>query len=318
MYKNWIVLCLMLFLIACTSKTERLKEQIATDTILVEKKLQNLSNGLKNQTISNAAILKQYASQLSRGNSEYQGLIQLLAKNADIDGPMYQSLVERLNAVKKYSASGSSIELLEENLLELEILAEAAHPTTFNDALSDPINVLADISEGKLPRVQSIKREQEKSANSGQDYGKGAQLIGNPQYGSWKTNSSGMSFWEWYGAYALFSNLMDGRRYSYSDWGRGRPYSYYHDYGRNRYTKPSVYKQQDKLQTRTEKSFKQQGKRFSSPYAKKRTGASGLSKTSQSRPSSGSFRKASSFRKSGSSSGRRAQSRTSRGPSRGK
>ncbi|MET1254452.1 hypothetical protein [Aliikangiella maris] len=316
MYKFGTILLFLFLLGACTSKTERLQEQIQKEVGAVESQLERLSKGLNNQTVLNAGILNQYATQLGQSNSEYAPLAKLLGENAKTSGPMYQSLVERLNTVKLYS--GESVEQLEKNLQELELLNEAANPAMFSDALSDPINVLADASNGKLPRVQSISREQEASSNRQSNLGNGAQLIGNPQYGQWVTGSNGMSFWEWYGAYALISDLMGGRRYNYSTWGSNRPYSYYHDYGRNRYTKPSVFNKQNQIEARTQKTFSQQGKRFSSPYAKKRTGAVGLSKASQSRPSSGSFRKASTFRRSASSSGRRAQSRTSRGPSRGK
>ncbi|PIE40163.1 MAG: hypothetical protein CSA51_02010 [Gammaproteobacteria bacterium] len=56
------------------------------------------------------------------------------------------------------------------------------------------------------------------------------------QYGEWKTDSSGTSFWHYYGMYAFLNALMPGGRgYSYHDWDvyhrrqRGKPY-----YGENR------------------------------------------------------------------------------------
>jgi hypothetical protein len=36
----------------------------------------------------------------------------------------------------------------------------------------------------------------------------GMAFVGNPEYGKWEKNSSGGSFWSWYGKYALFSNLL--------------------------------------------------------------------------------------------------------------
>ena len=60
--------------------------------------------------------------------------------------------------------------------------------------------------------------------------------VGNTQYGSWKKNNDGTSFWEFYGKYALISHLLGGSRVyrtdynTYRDYGRqGRPY-----YGRNK------------------------------------------------------------------------------------
>ncbi len=37
----------------------------------------------------------------------------------------------------------------------------------------------------------------------------GYQYVGNPSYGRWRQDSSGGSFWEFYGKYALMSNLMN-------------------------------------------------------------------------------------------------------------
>lgn len=36
----------------------------------------------------------------------------------------------------------------------------------------------------------------------------GYQYVGNPQYGNWRTNSSGGSFWEFYGKYMMISQVM--------------------------------------------------------------------------------------------------------------
>lgn len=53
---------------------------------------------------------------------------------------------------------------------------------------------------------------------------------GSNQYGEWRQNSSGTSFWHYYGMYSLMSNLMGPSRYSYNDWNgyhnrtRGRAY----------------------------------------------------------------------------------------------
>jgi len=59
----------------------------------------------------------------------------------------------------------------------------------------------------------------------------GYEYVGDPKYGQWKTDASGSSFWEFYGKYRLFSDLLgggllyrnnyDGYRTSRS---RGQPY----------------------------------------------------------------------------------------------
>lgn len=51
-------------------------------------------------------------------------------------------------------------------------------------------------------------------------YPPGYQYVGNPKYGSWQTDSSGRSFWHFYGQYAMFRTLMGmGSRTIYrNDW----------------------------------------------------------------------------------------------------
>ncbi|MEC7640725.1 MAG: hypothetical protein VYC17_01080 [Nitrospinota bacterium] len=55
----------------------------------------------------------------------------------------------------------------------------------------------------------------------------GYQYVGNPQYGQWRTNSSGGSFWEFYGKYMLISQVMN--------WAG-------HGLGRNHYNTYSTYR----------------------------------------------------------------------------
>lgn len=48
----------------------------------------------------------------------------------------------------------------------------------------------------------------------------GMAFVGNPRYGEWRVNDSGISFWAWYGAYRLFGDLLGTR---------GVPYNYRRD-----------------------------------------------------------------------------------------
>ncbi len=324
MIKHWIFLTVVLLLITgCVSKEEQLTEWVKADIVEVEKSLGQLKTQLSQGRLGNAKKLQSYASEMKRSQPQYAPLFENLAKNATPTGPMVTELEERLKQVKL--TPGSTVRQLEMSLNELAMLKEATKPTIFNDALSDSVNVLADMSGGKLLRVQAISKRSEQASNQGAYAAAGSQLIGNPHYGQWVTDSSGSTIWQWFALYWLFDEVLDlddafkrKRYYSYSHWSSRRPYSYYHDYGRYRYTSPKKLTKQNQIEQKTAKNFRQQGKRFNSPYAKKRTGASRLSSASQSRPSSGSFRKASSYRNSSTSSGRRGYSRTSRGPSRGK
>ena len=61
--------------------------------------------------------------------------------------------------------------------------------------------------------------------------------VGNSQYGHWQSNSSGGSFWAFYGRYRLFSDLFYGSRYGYGGYSRG----HYNDYNQNYRNKKSYY-----------------------------------------------------------------------------
>ncbi|MCW8875446.1 MAG: hypothetical protein OQK51_00105 [Kangiellaceae bacterium] len=313
---RWIILVGLLLLAGCSSRSDELRELITQRETHITQAFSELKQKLNRQQLSNAARLVAYSDKVKQSHPELTELVDNLAKNAAVNGPMLLALNDRIKDLKGFP--GETLEQLEEKYVESTNILEALQPKTFNDALSDSVNVLADISGGELARVNAVNKALELKANGTEDLGNGSQFIGNPQYGQWATGSNGTNFWMWYGMYRMFDDLLGGRRYSYNRWSRHRPYSYYHDYGRYRYTKPSTYKKQTQLENKTKKSFQRQGKQFRSPYAKQRSGSSQLAKTSKSRPSSGSFRNASSYRNKSTSSNRRGSSRTSRGPRRGK
>ena len=79
----------------------------------------------------------------------------------------------------------------------------------------------------------------------------GYDYVGNPRYGSWQTNSSGMSFWAFYGQYALMRDLLGmGRgsifRNDYDDYQRSRSQRrpYYGRTGKEYGTRGTVTQQQ--------------------------------------------------------------------------
>ena len=115
----------------------------------------------------------------------------------------------------------------------------------------------------------------------------------------------------------MFSALSPRSIY-YDRWSSRRDYSYYSDYGRNRYTSPGQAKTQNDLATKTKKQFANKGG-FKSPYAKSKTGASSMSTASRQAKKATSFSGKSSFSKTkAASSFRNSKSTTSRGISRGK
>jgi hypothetical protein len=318
-----LIIITTLSLVGCG---DPVKEQIEQQLPITEQRVTQLGDALNNGQVRNASLINQYADKVMVNKANLAPLINEFRKDASTDGPMYKALLDRINTAKTQPKMFESSQALYNELLNIY---QAADPILYSDALSDPLNVLADMSDGQLPRINSLSKSQSQQANNAQDFGTGEQLIGNPSYGNWQTGSNGMSFWAWYGMYSMMGDMF-GRRTSYNDWGRQRNYSYYNDYGRTRYSSPNQLKKQTSLDTRTKKSFSRRGQNFTSPYSKNRTGSSSLSgqsKTAQT--SSNRFRsnnvkksnyasKSKSSQSSKNSSFRNSNTNTSRGFRRGK
>jgi hypothetical protein len=271
--KVLLVFVLSLLLIGCgDDRPDRLAANTQTANYLIN----NLGDNLDNKALRNATILSEYARLLSQEKPDLRPLLTELSRDATRNGPMYLGLQNRLKTLKQQPQVLGDIEA---QLFESETLIAASDPALFNDALSDPINVIADMSDGRLARVNAISQQQSQQANNAENNGAGSQLIGNPGYGQWQEGSSGTSFWQWYGMYAMFSALSPNR-VRYDSWSSRRDYSYYNDVGRNRYTSPQQTKTQNALATKTNKQFANKGG-FQSPYAKSKTGASRMSTSSQ-------------------------------------
>lgn len=253
------------------------KEQIQQQIPITEQRVEQLGNALSDGQVRNASLINQYAAKVKQLKPELSPLISEFSKDATVNGPMYKALLDRINTAKTQPQMFESSQALYNELLNIY---QAADPILYSDALSDPLNVLADMSDGELPRINSLSKTQSQQANNAQDFGTGEQLIGNPNYGGWQTGSNGMSFWAWYGMYSMMGDLF-GRRTYYNDWGRSRNYSYYNDYGRTRYSSPNQLKKQTQLDTRTKKSFESRGQKYASPYSKNRAGSSSLSSQSK-------------------------------------
>jgi len=306
------------FLSACG---DPIKEQALQQLPITQQRVTQLGDALNNKQVRNANLIQQYADKVSAQKPSLSALVNEFKKDASTQGPMYTALLDRINTAKNQPQMFASSQALYDELLNIY---QAADPVLYSDALSDPLNVLADMSDGQLPRVNSLSKAQSQAANNAQDFGTGEQLIGNPSYGNWQTGSNGMSFWAWYGMYSMMGNVF-GRPTYYSDWGRNRNYSYYNDYGRTRYSSPSQLNKQTKLDQRTKKSFASKGQRYTSPYSKNRTGSSSLSgksktaQTSANRFRSNTAKKSSYASKSKkSSSFRNSNTNTSRSFRRGK
>lgn len=324
MIKSWRLICLLFalqLLAGCESKLEQTQATVNQQVLVAQSSIDNLGAALDQGSLRNAKLLKEYARMLEQSKPEMATIANLIAEDGTKQGPLYQSLNSRLLEAKNQSVTLENATSILDDLTRIQ---EAAQFSLFSDALTDPINVLADMSDGMLPRIGAMSRAAE-SQLGGDDTGAGSQLVGNPNYGNWQTQSNGTSFWQWYGMYRLLGDLTSP--IGYSRWSQHRRYSYYSDYGRSRYTSPAQVKQQSAVETKTRKSFQKKGQKFASPYAKKRSGASGLSRSSftptktvssYAKSSSSKNSAKSSYSKNSSSSFRNSSSRTSRGVSRGK
>jgi len=320
-YFKILLFSLLLILAGCG---DPLKEQIEQQIPVTKQRIEQLGDALEQGSVRNASLIKKYARTVRKNKPELSALIDEFEKDASKQGPMYLALLDRLNTVTTQPKMFANNQARFDELINIY---QAADPVLYSDALSDPLNVLADMSDGVLPRVNSLSKAQSLKANNAQDFGTGEQLIGNPSYGSWQTGSNGMSFWAWYGMYSMMGDVFGSRRVYYNNWGSRRNYSYYNDYGRTRYSSPSQLNKQNKLDTRTKKSFASRGQKYSSPYSKSKAGSSSLSGQSKSAQTSAkrfsskatsksSYAKKSSYSKS--ASFRNSKSTTSRSFRRGK
>lgn len=301
-------------LVSCGSSG---KAQLEGELLSTQRRLQELEKSLQAGSIRNATILRNYVKILSAQRPELSPLLKELEKESTASGPIFKDLQARYSGVKDET---QYFKAWTDKVAELRAIQSAAQPAVYNDALSDTVNVIADMSGGELARVNSISRQAEQQTNKSKNFGAGSQYIGNPRYGSWNHGSGG-SFWAWYGQYHFFSSMFGGRRSYYNDWAGNRGYSYYHDVGRNSYTSPRQRVAQRDVQQRAQKQYGRSGKSFTSPYAKSRTGARGISRASTAQKRSAFKSPYASSRANRSkyqSSSRSSRSRTSRGVRRGK
>jgi len=270
------------------------------DAILVQQletaksQLESRKNDLSNGSMLNAEMLKSYVSRVREIRPDMASAINILSKEATPTGRIYSDLTERYNKIKSSSKDAEKL------IPEVDSLIKASSYDFFNDSLVDPLNVLADLSEKQLPRISVMSKEREAEYNAAKSYGTGEQLVGNPSYGSWQ-GSGGTSFWEWYGMYAMFSNVMGGGRIGYNDWNRNRPYSHYqdrivdrYDYGHKR-DKQSTYRKSAKYKSTSGRKTSSFSRGGGVAKAQPRATRTASSSRSSSGNYSGNLRKSSSY-----------------------
>ena len=218
---GWLWILAVLVLSGCGNRFE---EQLRANHKIVEANVQNLKNQLDNKQLTNALLITKYADKIKQIKPDYADVANLMAKEGTSKSAAFLSLNKRLANV---NLSPTDTESANFNMQELQLINTAADVYEFNNGLADVVNTLASLSEGKLS-VIDVPASQMASAQQTNA------LVGNPSYGNWKQDSGGRSFWEWYGMYSLFSNVLGGRSY-YNSWSSRPNYSYYGSYGRNRW-----------------------------------------------------------------------------------
>jgi len=297
----FLLLLSLITLVACTSKEQLAMEQLNEAVRQTERDVTQLGVHIDRGHIANTRKLMDYGGAVKAlvvdQPPELATLVDTLTLDATSKGPIYTGLMARLADAKANHKTVKGLPMIQSALDELYAIREASKMDNYGWMLTDPINVLADMSEGKLARVESMSKEASLKANNAQDFGTGSQLVGNPSYGQWNQNSNGRSFWHWYGQYAFFSSMFR-QPIGYGNWSRQRDYSYYNEAGRYHYTSPGQKKANMKTEQKARQKFKKSGQSFTSPYAKSKTGSARATMKSQKMAQSFS----SSYSKSGNSS----------------
>ncbi|VFM95285.1 MAG: hypothetical protein BECKG1743D_GA0114223_100553 [Candidatus Kentron sp. G] len=233
-----------ILLLALSGCSNQYAEEAAKKANAVEKQLDQLGRKIDSESLANTRLIKTYADQLARQEPAFEEIATQLRRDATTKGPLYQGLRQRLSKVNREPRNKQEFAV---SWQELESLAAGADPVIFNDALLDVVNTLADLSRGELPRINIPKNTQTAAVKGGDGQVPGSYLVGNPAYGAWKTDSSGHSFWEWYGMYRMFTDVLGfagGGFYGggfyrgpiyHNDWYSRSRYSFYHDAGRDTY-----------------------------------------------------------------------------------
>ncbi len=321
-HMRWIWLLLISLLVLSGCSGNRYAEEVQFQHNVLVNQFADLKKKLDGNQLRNAVIARDYADKLSQLKPDMASIADTLRKDATSDGVMYQSLFQRLNSVNLNPEREDEYRIAMSELLKIET---GADPIIFNEALIDVVNTLADLSDGQLPRINIPK------SSSTDTTIPGSYLVGNPNYGSWQKDSSGSSFWQFYGQYALLRDLLSPS-YGYyggpihrGSWYDRERYSYHHDYGRSTYGTAAENRTWDK----TAKDYKSRGKNvatnkkdYRSSSAKRRTSTYkqiaakqyGAKSASSSSASSSSGKRSSTYGQYGSSSrGTSSGSRSFRG-----
>jgi len=263
---RWLLGVMLIPLLAgCASDEAKRLDLFAKNETIIKGQISTLERKVMSEDLKNIRLIKQYAKVVKKTRPELSELVDEFASDAYANGPIINSLKERASSTFKQVKEVVNSEDASAKLhQEMVLISNGLKPESFNQVLGDSVNILAELSKGEageLPAVSTGTTDEEMIGSSA------GNLIGNPTYGNWRQNSSGSTYWEWYGKYAFFSNIFSRPVY-YDGWSTHRRYSSYHDYGRDFYTTPTYRQKQQTVERQVKAKFSEQGKTFKSPYAK--------------------------------------------------
>ena len=204
-----------------------------------------------------------------------------------------QTPLERLQAqLETYPEYSVILQDMDEDLFgyshQYQVVVGAPQPGSdelvYREALLDWQPVDSGTYERYRPFLGMVVLSKSPGGNVDQDaHPPGYQQVGDERYGQWRQDSSGRSFWEFYGQYALLSHIMGGfgRPIYRDDWNgyqesRNRGQTYYgpgtagggRTYGTSgtttRQSNPDFFRRQQARQAAQSRSF---GQRVSSRMA---------------------------------------------------
>ncbi len=290
---------LLLVIALLSACGNRFEEQLREAHKNAQSSLAYLKDQLDARELSNALLIDKYASALIQQKPDYRDIATLLKKEATSQGKAYTTLSQRLAAV---NLTPTDTETASSGLQELQLINSAADVYEFNNSLADVVNTLAALSDGQLAviNVPASQRASAQQANA---------LVGNPAYGSWTQGSNGQSFWAWYGMYSLFNNVLGMNRYDYGSWSSRPHYSYYGNYGRNRWGSDADVTRNQKLSQRYPSKYNKPSAATNARYAttaKRSSSYGGKQSKSSSKSSSSRYSSYGSSSRSSSYSGARS------------
>jgi len=215
-------------------------QQVRTSDIVNDKlasslrAIKTLKQKLEDPTpqLPNAIIVHKYSKWIKQNKPDFADVAELIEKEATPQAKAIKDKQDELvEASRKYHSYTQPSRALEQETLEKAIRVKEFE-SDYNNILLDSVNVLAGLSDGKLPKFDIPDSNPSEKTVPMSEY------VGNPSYGTWKQDNSGHSFWEWYGMYSMFNNIFATPVYRSSWYGHYGGYSYFDRYGSS-YERPT-------------------------------------------------------------------------------